>query len=489
MERVEQFLDDQVSRRPDGPALIGASGTCWSYADLSKAADGLVSVLDSEGCRPGDRVVLIAENCCATIAGLFACWRAGVWAVPVNARQSPREIDRILDHARPRVAIATSVISPDAAAHAARLNAKETTGAFGTLSLATPFDSSPEADHDVAVVLYTTGTTGDPKGVMLSHANLRTGARTSARFREMAPEDLIYGTLPVSHVFGLASTIVASVSVGAAVRLEHRFTAARLHDALQAGVTMLPAVPQMHALLMQYAKEHGVARLQGRALRYVSSGGAPLDPAWKHKAENFYGIALQNGYGMTETTAGICITSNVLGDPDNSVGRPLPGVEVRIEGETGEILTRGGHVMKGYYRDPAATAQVLDSDGWLHTGDLGRLDSRGRVHVLGRSKELIIHGGFNVYPPEVEAVLTDHPQVVQSAVIGRPRDGDEDVLAFVQIAKGDALSPDALRAFVADRLAGYKRPAQYIITTRLPAAATGKILKHQLLDAFADQLS
>jgi acyl-CoA synthetase (AMP-forming)/AMP-acid ligase II len=167
-------------------------------------------------------------------------------------------------------------------------------------------------------------------------------------------------------------------------------------------------------------------------------------------------------------------------------------IDTSVEGGTadsGEVLARGPNIMKGYYKNPEATAAALDADGWLHTGDLGRIDDTGRLHILGRTKELIIHGGFNVYPPEVEAALNDHPQVIQCAVIGRTVNGDEQVLAFVQAAEGDLPDVDDLRAFAAERLAGYKRPARIIVATALPAAPTGKILKHRLLTHFADQLT
>lgn len=233
-------------------------------------------------------------------------------------------------------------------------------------------------------------------------------------------------------------------------------------------------------------------------MRYVSSGAAPLDPVWKRKAEAFYGIALQNGYGMTETSAGVCTTKSTFGDPDTSVGPPLEGVEISIDESTGsdgagtgtgEVLTRGPHIMLGYFRNPEETAKVLDGDGWMHTGDLGKIDENGLLHILGRSKELIIRGGFNVYPPEVEAAFNDHPCVVQTAVIGRrTKTGDEDILAFVQIPKPDAVTVDELRAFVGSKLSPYKRPTQIILAQSLPAAPTGKLLKHKLLDAFADQL-
>lgn len=484
----------QATARPAARALTDTLGHDWTWADLAAAIDAVAGHLRAAGVRPGDRVLLLAENCAPAVAALWGASRLGAAVIPFNARQTAAEVDRVLAHATPAAVLATSAVSPEAADHAARLGLRPVGGAFGTLDLG-PRASDPEGAGDVASILYTTGTTGTPKGVMLTHANLRFGGRASSVLRGMVPGDLIYGVLPITHVFGLASVVTAAAHVGAAVRLEPRFSAARLYTALTEGVTLLAAVPQMHALLMQYTREQGHARLPGTTLRYVSSGAAPLDPAWKRKAEAFYGVALQNGYGMTETTAGICATRNAPGDPDTSVGPPLPGVEIRIDeavpgggGGTGEVLTRGAHVMPGYFRNAAATAQALDAAGWLRTGDLGRIDARGHLHILGRTKELIIHGGFNVYPPEVEAALNDHPQVIQSAVIGRMVDGDEKVLAFVQVPEGCDLKPEALRAFVADRLAGYKRPEKIILATALPAAPTGKILKHRLPEVFADEI-
>ena len=486
--------DAQAAARPGARALADTTGADWTWGDLRAASQDLAQVLAQAGVVRGDRVLILAENCNAAVAALYACSRLGAAAIPVNARQTAAEIDRVIAHATPAVILATTAVSPDAAAHAARLGAQPVEGRFGTLHL-TARASDPEGQGDVAVVLYTTGTTGDPKGVMLTHGNLIFGGTASASLRGMTADDLIYGVLPITHVFGLASIVTAAAVAGARIRFEPRFSAARLYAELTEGVTLLSAVPQMHALLMEYTREQGYDRLPGQTLRYVSSGAAPLDPTWKRKAEAFYGVALQNGYGMTETTAGVSVTQSALGDPDTSTGPALPGADIRID-ETvpgggdgaGEVLVRGPNIMKGYFRNPGATAAALSPEGWLRTGDLGRIDGQGRLHILGRSKELIIHGGFNVYPPEVEAALNDHPQVIQSAVIGRMEAGDEKVIAFVQVAEGSTLTEEVLRAFVAERLAGYKRPARIILATSLPAAPTGKILKHRLLDAFADRL-
>lgn len=488
-DRWHDLLLAQVATRRDARAFTDTLGTDWTWADTAEAARAAADLLRDMGVSPGDRVILLAENCCAAIAFLFGASMVGAPIVPFNARQTEGELARVISHAEPAAVIMLSAISRDAAAHAKRLGATARSGAFGDVhALALP--GTPEDIPEVAVILYTTGTTGDPKGVMLTHGNMRFGGKTSATLRWMVPDDLIYGVLPITHVFGLASVVTAGTYIGAQIRLESRFTAAKLHGVLQDGVTLLSAVPQMHALLMQHVKEQGMDRLEGGRLRYVSSGGAPLDPDWKRRAEAFYGVPLQNGYGMTETTAGISATQHLQANDDISCGPALPEVEVDIVGGAaeGEIRTRGAHVMQGYFRAPHVTSEVLGRDGWFRTGDLGKIDAQGRVHILGRSKELIIHGGFNVYPPEVEAVLSDHPQVIQAAVIGHMVEGDEKVMAFCQIALEDAPSENDLRDWVATRLVGYKRPWKIILAKDLPAAPTGKILKHKLKDAFADRL-
>ncbi|MEY8829257.1 class I adenylate-forming enzyme family protein [Sedimentitalea sp. XS_ASV28] len=494
-DRWHSFLDSQAATRPTAPALADTTGLRWTYADLDAACDALGARLAGQGVRPGDRVLILSENSAPTVAALFACSRIGAIAIPVNARLTAGEVDRIVEHARPAAVLMTTEVSPEAAQHAERMGAARISGPFGTLHLAMPFPSAPDADQDIAVILYTTGTTGAPKGVMLSHANLVFAGKASVKVRDMRADDVIYGVLPITHVFGLASIVTAVSCAGAFIRLEPRFSVARLYDALNDGVTLLSAVPQMHALLMQYTREQGHRSLAGSSLRVVTSGAAPLDPAWKREAEAFYGVALQNGYGMTETTAGVCVTRNSFGDPDISTGPALPGVEIDIDQDVpgggdgvGEVLVRGPVVMKGYYRNPEATAAAIDPEGWLRTGDLGRIDAREHLHIVGRTKELIIHGGFNVYPPEVEAALNDHPQVIQCAVVGRKIAGDEQVLAFVQASKDDWPDVEKLRAFAAERLAGYKRPARIVVATDLPAAPTGKILKHKLVEHFAHEL-
>jgi len=493
--RIHQNIDHWAKAQPNAAALEDFDGTKFSYLDLQNAISDAAQILTQYGVSGGDRVLIISENCAATVAFLFAASRLDAWAVPINARMSKGEVDRVIAHSTPSIIVLTTAASQDATKHAAQRNATPEAGLFGTVACVTSTKGDPEpvveGPSQVGVLLYTTGTTGDPKGVMLSHANLLFAGNASANLRGIKPGDLVYGALPITHVFGLASMIVASTHAGAAVRLQSRFTPAALYEALQNGVTVLPAVPQMHALLMQFAREQGHQKLTGSKLRYVSSGAAPLDPVWKRNAEAFYGLPLQNGYGMTECTAGLCATQSEIGDPDTSVGRALPGTQVKLDGdgETGEVLARGPHVMAGYYRNKTATQETFDAEGWLRTGDVGRFDDQGRLHIVGRSKEIIIRSGFNVFPQEVEAALNEHDAVVQSAVVGRSISGNEQVLAFVQVTNMAATNEDSLKAHVAKRLSGYKRPSHIVLTLQLPAAATGKLLKHKMIDTFSEQLA
>lgn len=501
---IHDFVFGHASTHPHRPALVDHDGRTVSYGGYREAIEEGADRLRAHGVAPGDRVLLVAENCLATAVLILACSRVGASAVPVNARLTAAEIARVTAHASPSLVVYTAHVSREALAHADEAEASSASTSVGELRIAPHEpDRTVAAETDVAVILYTTGTTGAPKGVMLTHGNLRFAARASGTLRGLVADDHLYGVLPLTHVFGLASVLMATAWAGACVRMETRFRPDRLFAALRAGVTVFPAVPQMHALLMEHVAAQGAERLGSDALRYVSSGAAPLDPVWKRKAEAFYGIALQNGYGMTESTAGVCGTRNPIGRPDVSVGPPLPGVELRIapapsndggrangSGDgVGEILTRGPHVMRGYFRSPEETARTIDTDGFLHTGDLGRLDADGNLHVVGRSKELIIRGGFNVYPPEVESALNEHPRVVQCAVVGRTIDGgDEQVLAFVECTGTDEVTEATLSAFVAKRLVAYKRPSRILVVGQLPTASTGKILKSRLLDTFAEQL-
>lgn len=500
-DHIRDIISQSAQRQPTAAALSDAAGYQLSYDALQKAITEAAEALQMAGVCAGDRVALISENGVATAVSIFAVCSIDAIVVPINARMNAHEISRILEHANPKSVIYTTELSQAASAHATAQSAEPHAFSFGTVAMLTHAINDPEpvenTGNDTAVLLYTSGTTGHPKGVMLSHDNLLYAAQASADLRKLAPSEVVYGVLPLTHIFGLASALFASMMAGASVILEPRFDLERVFNAVSDTVTVFPAVPQMHAQLMRYCDENGVTRPVGKKLRYVSAGAAPLDPSWKKEAEAFYGLPLQNGYGMTECTAGITSTRNELGSGDTSVGTALAGLEIKIDHavgvdkgtETGEVMTRGPNVMKGYFRNPEETAKVIDKDGFLRTGDLGYIDADGNLHIAGRSKELIIRGGFNVYPVEVETAINEHTAVAQTAVVGRKTAShDEEVLAFVQCQDPSAVSAAELAAFAAERLTAYKRPARIIICTALPVATNGKVLKHKLLAHFAAEI-
>jgi len=492
--RIHDPVDYWAARTPHAPALVDATIGTLTYAALREAVAATAVILAQASVRAGDRVLIVNENSAATVAALFATSQLDAWAVLVNARLARVEIDRIRQHARPKAIVFTHEVSQEAAAHAthhgATAGATTTAGSIrivgGLQSEAEPVAASGESQ--VAAVIYTSGTTGSPKGVMLTHRSLLFSAAASGRLRRIVSEDSVIQLLPISHVFGLASVLLCVIIAGARVLLVPRFDPAQLADALQSGITILQGVPAMYAKLLEHLESTGRA-LVAPCLRYLSAGGSPLDIDWKRSIERRLGLPLNNGYGLTETSSAVALTRVEAPRDDDSVGLPLPGVEVRFvgtdgldvaDGQIGEGLVRGPDVMRGYYRDETATRAALSDDGWFRTGDLGYRGADGHLFIVGRLKELIIRSGFNVYPAEVETALNSHPDVVQSAVIGRKAGGNEEVVAFVESKPGSVLQPSSLHDHVRERLAAYKCPQHIFMLEKLPASPTGKILKAPL---------
>jgi acyl-CoA synthetase (AMP-forming)/AMP-acid ligase II len=443
-------------------------------------------------------MIIVSENSIALAALLLAASRLDAWAIVANPRLSARELDQIHDHSGARRMFFTSAISKEAAAHALRYGAESrrmgplpeiAVGPLNESAAVEPVEADPA--KQVAVLIYTSGTTGTPKGVMLSHDNLLISARSTAYFRKMNQDDKIYLVLPISHIVGI-SLLIMTLMVGGTVRMVSKYDPAATARAIaQEGVTILNGVPATYQRLLEYKSVSGVEQLDRGSLRLIAVAGAPLDLSLKLRVEREFGLPLLNGYGITECSPGISGVRFDAPRADQAVGMLLPGVEARVRtfdgipmarGEVGELHVRGRNVMLGYYRAPELTAKAIDSEGWFNTGDLARFDG-DCLYIVGRTKEMIIRSGFNVYPAEVEAVLSSHKDVVQCAVVGRAADSNEEIVGFVELLPGSRTTPRELMTFVRFQLTSYKRPSKIIILDALPATSTGKTLKHKLAES------
>jgi acyl-CoA synthetase (AMP-forming)/AMP-acid ligase II len=499
--RLHLVADRHIAEAPDRIALI-EDDRSWTYGELGRNVRNIAEDLTALGVRAGDRMIVVSENCIALAALLLAASRIDAWAIVANPRLAAREIDQIRQHSGARLVFLTGSISKEAAAHAGRLGAKpRQIGPLKQIAVS-PLneDTTPEPVEDdpakqIAVLIYTSGTTGTPKGVMLSHENLLISAAFTAQFRKMGAQDKLYVVLPISHIVGI-SLLIMTLMAGGAVRLVSKYDPAALAKAIrEEGITILNGVPATYQRLLEYKTVAGLKQLDRGSLRLIAVAGAPLDLDLKSRVEAEFGLPLSNGYGITECSPGISGVRFDAPRSDNSVGTLLPGVEARVRtvdglplrpGEIGELHVRGRNVMRGYYRAPDLTAKVIDSEGWFNTGDLARFDE-DRLYIVGRTKEMIIRSGFNVYPAEIEAVLNTHKDVVQSAVVGRPVEGNEEVVAFVQLIQGVRTTAGDLTDYIRDQLAPYKRPSEIIVLNALPASSTGKILKHQLAQSLKAQ--
>ncbi len=493
--RICDVVKPWAERLPDQPALVEAGGS-WTYRQLDQVVGETADRLRQLGIRPGDRVMIVGENCRAFVAILLAASSLDAWPVLANARLSAREIGEIREHCGARRVFYTVGASSHAAEHAARHGARpEERDSFGEIAIGTlnntvePEPLSGNISDRVAALIYTSGTTGLPKGVMLTHRNLLFMAAGSAAVRSVTPDDRLLGVLPMSHAVGLSVVLLGSLLAGASIYVTSRFDPMTARMTLEKEqVTLLFGTPAIFNQLIQYAKLRKLSSLHFPSLRIITSSGAPLDPATKSAVENLFGMPLHNGYGITECSPTIALTRPEAPRNDISIGPVFPGVEIRLlgsdhqpvpAGEVGELQVRGPNIMKGYYRNPEETAAAIDSEGWFNTRDLARLDD-GNLFIVGRTKDLIVHQGFNVYPAEVEAVLNAHPAVVRSAVVGRAIGGDEEVVAFVELLPKSTLSTPELSEYAAGSLARYKRPSQILIIPAMPLTVTGKIAKGEL---------
>jgi long-chain acyl-CoA synthetase len=476
-----------AAERPAAVALR-AGDTEWSYERLRDGAARFAGGLVAAGIRAGDRILLVAPSVPEFVAAYLGIHAAGAIAVTPNVMSAAPELEYVAVDAGCSLVIAWHEADGAAARVAEalglplhRLEANLEGGLDGT-PVGQPFDRASDV---TAVILYTSGTTGAPKGAQITEGNLRACAGAFREVLELTTEDRFGTALPLFHIFGQAVVLGSALLAGAGVSLQARFDPAALIDLVRRDrVTLLAGVPTMYSAMVGAAPDAGPADFA--SLRLAASGGASLPGEIIRRFEARFDCAILEGYGLTESTGAATFNGLHRERKVGSVGIALPGTEVRIaaahgdDAQIGEILVKGPMVMKGYWNRPEATEQTL-RDGWLHTGDLGREDADGDIEIVDRLKEMIVRGGYNVYPREVEEVLYGHPDIAEAAVVGVPDEHfGEEVGAVIALRPEAALDPQALRRWAKERLSAYKVPRLFAFCEELPKGATGKVLKREI---------
>jgi long-chain acyl-CoA synthetase len=486
-----------AARRPDATALIhDGSRTTWS--DLDAAADAAASALTSElGLAPGDRVALCLSNTPDYVTAYFGILRAGLVAVPINTGYTSREMTSLLGDADVRVVLAEEATTAPAVAEAVATTDRVVVNEAGFQALLASGRSAGAVDpvsggEDLAVLLFTSGTSGRPKGAMLSHRALLANLDQCARIEPapMLADDVVLLVLPLFHIYGLNAGLGMVARTGATAVLVERFDPGEtLALVRREGVTNIPGAPPMYISWAQLAAGSPGVDL-GSALqdvRLLASGASPLPPAVLEQLRTAAAVPINEGYGLTETAP---VVSSTLGSQrvkPGSVGQPIPGVEVRLvdeegqdvqDDDAGEIWVRGANVFSGYWPDGSGGP---DEQGWYATGDIAYADEDGDLFLVGRRKELVLVSGFNVYPREIEDAIGEHPDVLESAVIGVPHpQTGEAVKAYVVPRPGAGLSAEDVSAHCAERLARFKQPTMVELVDELPHSVTGKVAKGRL---------
>ncbi|CAG9262957.1 class I adenylate-forming enzyme family protein [Paraburkholderia caribensis] len=480
--RIDSLISTGVTIH-GGSAAFAYGCSQIDYQNLEHRVEDAVELLHSMGVKPGNRIAIVGENCLAYCIFLFAVSRIGAWTVAVNARMSPRELELVLSDASPHMVIFLSGDSPSASDHGTRLGARAVKSAGPTdfkLSIVTGMMAENPETHDenVALVIYTSGSTGSPKGVLVTHASLLNLAEVVATSRDISPDDVVYGLGSYAHISGLGQ-LLGALRGGATTFLPGKFTPENLlADIASQRITVLSSAPALFSKVVSYCKERDLS-LRGTSLRWINWGGAPMTQSLRDEVEDLFGLPLYTFYGLSEFQP-IAYTNSQFYRRDCALGFPSRGVEVEVrsgagerapQGEPGELWVRGKSLSPGYF---GKSTLLPDADGWFNTGDVVTQATDGALVMVGRTKEIIIRSGFNVYPSEVEQILLDHENVTSAAVLGVSRDNNEDVIACVVVSER-LPDEDKYRAFLRDRLSPYKIPSRIVFLGEMPLTSSGKL--------------
>jgi long-chain acyl-CoA synthetase len=489
---LASIVTESSARLPDGVA-VRLGEVELSYAELDDRSARLATLLAEHGVEPGDRVGVMLPNVPEFPVAYYGVLRAGAIVVPMNVLLKRREIAFYLSDSGAKLLLAWHGFAEEARVGAEEAGAElievEPSAFAASLAEHEPNGELAETDEeDTAVILYTSGTTGKPKGAELTHFNLHRNADIARRTTcEIGDGDVVLGALPLFHSFGQTVSMNASMGVGATLTLVPKFDPAEALETMQRdGVTHFYGVPTMYGALLHHPERESY---DTSALRTCITGGASMPVEVLRGFEQAFDCVVLEGYGLSETSP---VSSSNHPDRERkpgSIGTPLEEVEMRVvdeddnevaQGEVGEIVIRGHNIMKGYWQRPEATEEAMRG-GWFHSGDMARVDEEGYFYIVDRKKDLIIRGGYNVYPREVEEVLFEHPKIREAAVVGVPHDEwGEEIGAAVVTMDGEELSADEVSAYVKEHIAAYKYPRLVWFLDDLPKGPTGKILKREI---------
>jgi long-chain acyl-CoA synthetase len=489
---LASLLTESAKRSPDAPAIrLGEAEL--TYGELEDRSARLAGLLREKGIEVGDRVGVMLPNVPDFPVAYYGVLRAGAIVVPMNVLLKRREIAFYLEDSGAKLLLAWHGFAEEArdgAADAGTELIEVEPAAFA--AMLGEVEPTPElvdtAEDDTAVILYTSGTTGKPKGAELTHANLSRNAEVSSRTTcEIGGGDVVLGALPLFHSFGQTVGMNASLRVGACLTLVPKFDPVQALETMQRdGVTHFYGVPTMFGALLHHPERES---FDTSSLRTCITGGASMPVEVLRGFEEAFGAVVLEGYGLSETSPVSSSNHPDMERKPGSIGTPIEGVEMQVvdendepvaQGEVGEIVIRGHNIMKGYWQRPDATEEAMRG-GWFHSGDMARTDEDGYFFIVDRKKDLIIRGGYNVYPREVEEVLYEHPKIREAAVVGVPHDEwGEEIGAAVVLMDGEELSPEEISSYVKDRIAAYKYPRLVWFLDDLPKGPTGKILKREI---------
>ncbi len=489
---LASIVTESAVRTPGSPAVRLGSAEL-TYAELDERSARLAALLRAKGMQPGDRVGVMLPNVLEFPISYYGVLRAGGVVVPMNVLLKRREIAFYLEDSGAQLLLAWHGFAAEARDGAADASAdliEVEPESFATLLAEhePATDVAATEEDDTAVILYTSGTTGKPKGAELTHLNLHRNADVASRTTcEIEAGDVVFGGLPLFHSFGQTVGMNATLKVGACLSLVPKFDPAEALETMQRDrITHFYGVPTMFGALLHHP---GRESYDTSALRQCITGGASMPVEVLRGFEQAFGAIVLEGYGLSETSPVSSSNHPGMERKPGSIGTPLEGVEMKVvdeddnevaQGEVGEIVIRGHNIMKGYWQRPDATAEAMRG-GWFHSGDMAKTDEEGYFYIVDRKKDLIIRGGYNVYPREVEEVLYEHPKIREAAVLGVPHDEwGEEIGAAVVLHEGEELEPEEVSAYVKERIAAYKYPRLVWFLDDLPKGPTGKILKREI---------